>query len=92
MTPTLIRLQDSLAAARRAELPVSGLVATWRAGVAELPPLPPRYGQVLEALLTQLESGSLFTEESCSFSQQDLMDKLHGWLEKAAEQLQPPPA
>jgi hypothetical protein len=38
--------------------------------------LPPRYGEVLLNLLDRLESSALFTEESCSFSQKDLLDNL----------------
>jgi hypothetical protein len=42
---------------------------------------------VLESLLMQLESGSLFTEESCSFSQQDLLESLGAWVEQAEGRL-----
>ena len=45
--------------------------------------LPPRYGEVLLALLDRLEAGALFTEESCSFSHQGLQDSLQQWLDKA---------
>lgn len=45
--------------------------------------LPEKYGQVLEGVLGRIESSSLFTEESCSFSQKDLVDALVYWLEKA---------
>jgi hypothetical protein len=51
------------------------------------PALPPRYNEVLNQLLSQLESSALFAEESCSFSQTDLIDLLSNWLSKA-EQLQ----
>ncbi len=61
-----------------------------RAQAALLAALPPRYGQVLHDLLDRLEAGALFTEESCSFSQRDLMGHLHGWLEKAEGQLARP--
>lgn len=33
----------------------------------------------------KLEAGSLFTEESCSFSQDDLMGNLALWLDKAQQ-------
>lgn len=49
--------------------------------------LPPRYQQVAEDLLGRLEAGSLFTEESCSFSQKDLTDSLATWLDKAGQTL-----
>jgi len=45
--------------------------------------LPPRYTEVLLALLDRLEAGALFTEESCSFSHQGLLDSLQQWLDKA---------
>ncbi|AKJ30019.1 hypothetical protein [Caldimonas brevitalea] len=80
---TLDALRDSLAGARRGEVPVAQLVSTWRSLGSTLTALPPRYGEVLASLLMQLESGSLFTEESCSFSQQDLLDSLGVWLDKA---------
>ncbi len=59
----------------------------WRAQTALLAKLPPRYGQVMEDLLGRMEAGSLFTEESCSFSQDDLQANLSTWLEKAQQTL-----
>ncbi|SDN28964.1 hypothetical protein [Polaromonas sp. JS666] len=50
--------------------------------------LPQRFNEVLSQLLNRLESSALFTEESCSFSQQDLLDSLQLWLDKARLQLQ----
>ena len=49
--------------------------------------LPPRYGEVLLNLLDRLESSALFSEESCSFSQKDLLDNLRVWVDKARAQL-----
>lgn len=49
--------------------------------------LPERFGEVLSQLLNRLESSALFTEESCSFSQKDLLDSLQMWLDKAGLQL-----
>ena len=49
--------------------------------------LPPRFGEVLLPLLDRLESSALFSEESCSFSQRDLLDSLQLWLDKARERL-----
>jgi hypothetical protein len=43
--------------------------------------LPERYGQVLQGLLDRLESGALFTEESCSFSASQLHDSLALWAQ-----------
>lgn len=52
-----------------------------------LPALPPRFAEVLWQLLSRLESSVLFTEESCSFSRNDLLDSLQMWLDKAAQAL-----
>ena len=48
---------------------------------------PARYDEVLQGLVDRLESAALFTEESCSFSQKDLIDSLQLWLNKADGQL-----
>ena len=50
--------------------------------------LPERFNEVLAQLLNRLESSALFTEESCSFSQKELLDSLQLWLDKAALYLQ----
>jgi len=42
---------------------------------------------VLLGLLDRLESSALFSEESCSFSQKDLLDNLQVWVDKARGQL-----
>ncbi|QNN57147.1 hypothetical protein H9K76_22180 [Diaphorobacter ruginosibacter] len=55
---------------------------------ALLAALPARYAEVLFGLLDRLESGALFTEESCSFSLKDLTDNLRLWADKAEAQLQ----
>jgi hypothetical protein len=49
--------------------------------------LPGRYAEVLLQLLNRLESSALFTEESCSFSQRELLDSLQTWLDTARLQL-----
>lgn len=49
--------------------------------------LPPKFAPVLLQLLDRLESAALFSEESCSFSQKDLLDSLQQWLEHAQRQL-----
>jgi hypothetical protein len=58
-----------------------------RASSELLAALPPRYGEVLLNLLDRLESSALFSEESCSFSQKDLLDNLQVWVDKARAQL-----
>ena len=45
--------------------------------------LPARYAEVLQQLLDRLESSALFSEESCSFSQKELLDSLQLWMDKA---------
>lgn len=58
-----------------------------RQQTALLAALPPRYGEVLLNLLDRLESSALFSEESCSFSQKDLVANLQMWVEKARSAL-----
>ncbi|MFT3857993.1 MAG: hypothetical protein QM742_11020 [Aquabacterium sp.] len=65
-------------------MPLSDLARNWRdAASTHEPALPQRYVDVLERILNQLESAALFTEESCSFSQQDMVAALGDWLAKA---------
>jgi hypothetical protein len=85
----LSTLQQALADLQQDRLTVAAFCGVWRADTALLADLPPRYGQVLEDLLGRLESGSLFTEESCSFSQEDLHAGLSTWLQKARQTLAP---
>ncbi len=47
--------------------------------------LPEKYGSALENVLSRVESSSLFTEESCSFSKKDLANALRVWLEKVQQ-------
>ena len=49
--------------------------------------MPGPYSTVMEDLLGRLEAGSLFTEESCSFSQIDLLTTLDMWLDNARQTL-----
>ncbi|MBU0746962.1 MAG: hypothetical protein KKB08_05440 [Gammaproteobacteria bacterium] len=56
-----------------------------RTQTALLNALPPRYTEVLHGLLDRLESSALFSEESCSFSQKDLVDSLQMWVDKARD-------
>ena len=50
--------------------------------------LPARFSEVLSQLVNRLESAALFTEESCSFSQKELLDSLQLWIDKSRQQLQ----
>ncbi len=79
--------QDALQRFEDGSISASTLNNQARASQALLSALPERYGQVLLQLLDRLESSALFTEESCSFSQNDLHQHLHGWLAKAHTQL-----
>lgn len=54
---------------------------------ALLAALPPQFATVLQQLLDRLESGALFSEESCSFSQKELLNSLQQWLDHAQQQL-----
>lgn len=76
-------LQSQLDALRSGALSVATLSTQARASSALLAALPPRYTEVLHGLLDRLESSALFSEESCSFSQKDLLDNLQMWVEKA---------
>lgn len=86
--PALTLLRSSLNALKAKQLSVSEFCQTWRSQQAMLAALPARYGQVMEDLLGRMEAGSLFTEESCSFSQEDLQANLSVWLDKAAQTLE----
>lgn len=84
MPDRLSALPDTLTAFRAGTLPIHELARTWReAARAHEPALPQRYHDVLERILSQLESAALFTEESCSFSQADMAGALGDWLAKA---------
>jgi hypothetical protein len=79
----LASLQSSLQSLRSSDAHVGGLVEQARGSTGLLAALPPKYGTVLNDTLDRLESGALFSEESCSFSQRDLLDGLQLWCDKA---------
>lgn len=79
----IAQLQHDLQALQARRLPPHAFSAAARGHTALLAALPPRYGEVLLGLLDRLEAGALFTEESCSFSHQGLVDSLQLWLDKA---------
>ena len=83
---TLDELIGQLDACTQGCLSVAQLSQHWRTAAAALP-LPERYTEVLDHVLDRLEAGALFSEESCSFSQKDLLDKLRVWAIKAGEVL-----
>lgn len=61
---------------------VAAFASLWRGQTALLAALPERYGLALDNILQRLESGASFQEESCSFSQRDLLDALGAWLDR----------
>lgn len=81
-------LQAALGQLRSGALTPHALSDLARAQTTLLDMLPPRYGEVLLGLMDRLESSALFSEESCSFSQQGLLDNLQVWVDKARSQLQ----
>jgi hypothetical protein len=84
MSDTLSDLHATLDAYLNGQLGTGDLARLWRdAAQAHDPALPDRYIDVLERLLNQLESAALFTEESCSFSQADMVGALSDWLARA---------
>jgi hypothetical protein len=84
MSDRLSALPATLDDFRQGHLSLPDLARTWRdAAQAHQPALPQRYVDVLERILNQLESAALFTEESCSFSQADMVGALGDWLAKA---------
>ena len=85
--PQLAPMRAALDELRTGRASIADLCSAWRARSDVMNALPPRYQQVAEDLLGRLEAGSLFTEESCSFSQKDLTDSLSTWLDKAQQTL-----
>ena len=84
MSDRLSALASTLDDFKHGDLSPQDLARTWRdAAQSHQPALPPRYIDVLERVLNQLESAALFTEESCSFSQADMVAALGEWLAKA---------
>jgi hypothetical protein len=82
-------MQSELDALRRGTISPAAFSRHARAQTELLAALPPRYAEVLHSLLDRMESSALFAEESCSFSQTELLDNLQLWLNKAAQQLKP---
>ncbi|HYD80811.1 MAG TPA: hypothetical protein VEC06_13465 [Paucimonas sp.] len=75
---------------RAGSLATDAFCRAWRAQTELLDALPMRYRAVMEDLLGRLEAGSLFTEESCSFSRADLLAGLDTWIAKAEQALDTP--
>lgn len=83
---TLDRMTEALTACSQGQLAQSDMIRLWRSGAAGLP-LPGPFGEVLGNLLDRIEASALFSEESCSFSQKDLMASLQMWADKARAKL-----
>jgi hypothetical protein len=83
---TLTRMQETLNACKQGQVSQSALIQQWRQGATSLP-LPEKFGLVLGDLLDRMEASALFSEESCSFSQKDLLDSLQLWADKASAKL-----
>jgi hypothetical protein len=87
---TLDRMNTALARSQRGELTQSEMIRLWRSESAALG-LPDRFDEVLHPLLDRIEASVLFSEESCSFSQKDLLASLQMWADKARLRLSSPP-
>ncbi|MGE8320999.1 MAG: hypothetical protein ACN6O3_19785 [Comamonas sp.] len=91
LTSTATDQLDALHAALQqfdaGELSAQALSTQARAQGDLLAALPPQFETVLLQLLDRLESSALFSEESCSFSQKDLLDSLRLWADKARAKL-----
>lgn len=83
---SLNTIQRQLDALRAGELAPAEFARQARS-VAEGLPLPARYGDALHRVLDSLESSALFEGESCSFSQEDLLQALQQWIDAAGRAL-----
>ncbi len=95
MTTALTQLaacREALKAWREGRMPMTAFCQQARSAQDCLDALPERYAQVWHNLLDRLESSALFAEESCSFSQTDLVDGLSQWLDQAEKRLSATPA
>jgi hypothetical protein len=84
----LALLAQQLAQMQSGQLQASAFVQQARAHKQLLAALPERFSLVYNDLLDRLESGALFSEESCSFSQRDLLDSLQTWLDKTVQRFE----
>jgi hypothetical protein len=84
----LAAFNTQLAQIQSDQLLASAFFTQARAHTDLLQALPEKYSTVYHDLLDRLESGALFSEESCSFSQRDLLYSLAMWASKAQAALQ----
>ena len=89
MSPTvaLATLRMALADLRNNARTDRAFIQTARSQEAMFKALPPKFEEVWLELVDRLESSALFSEESCSFSQTDLLDNLALVLDKAEAKL-----
>jgi hypothetical protein len=83
----LAALRHALATLRNDATTDRVFIATARSQDALFKSLPPKFEEVWLGLLDRLESSALFNEESCSFSQTDLLDSLEMVLDKVEAKL-----
>jgi hypothetical protein len=86
-TAALTQLRTALTDLRSHALPTHAFIQTARAQQVLFNALPPKFNEVWQGLIDRLESSALFSEESCSFSQTDLLDSLEMVLNKAEAKL-----
>ena len=87
-TAALAALRHALATLRSDTTTDRVFITTARSQDALFKALPPKFEEVWSGLVDRLESSALFSEESCSFSQTDLLDSLAMVLDKAEAALQ----
>ncbi|MCX9155822.1 hypothetical protein OPU71_06735 [Niveibacterium sp. 24ML] len=86
--PSTAALQQTLAALREDPLAIDTFLLAWRRDAQALcAQLPPRFDEVLQGLLTRLESSRLFAGDACAFSRDELLDTFALWLDKAEARL-----
>ncbi len=86
-TLALATLRIALTDLRNNTLTDRAFIQTARSQEALFKALPPEFEEVWLELVDRLESSALFSEESCSFSQTDLLDNLALVLDKAEAKL-----
>jgi hypothetical protein len=90
-TAALATLRQALTTLRSDASTDRAFVNTARSQEALFKALPPKFEEVWTGLVDRLESSALFNEESCSFSQTDLLDSLEMVLDKAEATLHKQP-
>ena len=86
-TIALATLRIALNDLRHNAMTDRAFIQTARSQEALFKALPPKFEEVWAELVDRLESSTLFSEESCSFSQTDLLDNLALVLDKAEAKL-----